>query len=150
MSPDGVGQGRMGSMNASNPEKGIPYASSILGNNLPVAAGLALAKKLRADGGIVAVITGDGAMEEGSFYETLTFARTYDLAFNIRGHMDVQAAYGTCCTRIGTALLNPVESETPIFEHFFVDGSTHITTMIFKRLKGNLVNAIQLFLNQFH
>jgi pyruvate dehydrogenase E1 component alpha subunit len=79
LEPAGLAQGRGGSMNLTNPAAGIVYTSSILGNNLCVAAGLALAKKVRAEAGLVLVVTGDGAMEEGSFYESLQFLKTFDL-----------------------------------------------------------------------
>lgn len=79
MLPTGIGEGRLGSMNLSNSSVGLPYSSSILGNNLPVAAGLALSKKVSEKPGIVFVVTGDGAMEEGSFYETLQMAKTFEL-----------------------------------------------------------------------
>lgn len=75
----GMAKGQLGSMNLANEEKGIVYTSSILGNNLPVAAGLSLAKKAIFDSGIVIVVTGDGAIEEGTFYETLVFAKSNNL-----------------------------------------------------------------------
>ncbi|MBN2141058.1 MAG: hypothetical protein JW718_08635 [Desulfovibrionaceae bacterium] len=75
----GLAQGRLGSMNLANPARGLVYSSSILGNNLCVAAGLALAKKVKAEPGAVLVVTGDGAMEEGAFYESLEFMASYDL-----------------------------------------------------------------------
>lgn len=76
---DGLNQGRSGSMNLSNKSKGIVYTSSILGNNLPVAAGLALGEKVKGSDGVVIVVTGDGAMEEGTFYESFVFARSNEL-----------------------------------------------------------------------
>jgi len=72
----GLGRGKLGSMNLANEEKNIVYTSSILGNNLPVAAGLALGKKAENFQGLVFVVTGDGAMEEGSFYESLEFMKS--------------------------------------------------------------------------
>ncbi len=72
----GAARGRLGSMNLAQPEKGVIYTSSILGNNLPVACGLAMAA---VAGQMVWVLTGDGAMEEGAFYESLVFARSHDL-----------------------------------------------------------------------
>ena len=42
---EGLAQGELGSMNLANESKGIIYTSSILGNNLSVAAGCALIKK---------------------------------------------------------------------------------------------------------
>lgn len=73
---EGLAGGQLGSMNLSNQEKNIVYTSSILGNNLGVAAGLALAKKVEKSEGLVFVITGDGAMEEGTFYECLEFMKS--------------------------------------------------------------------------
>ena len=45
LKPEGLAQGRLGSMNLNNPSKGVIYASSILGNDMPVASGYALGKK---------------------------------------------------------------------------------------------------------
>lgn len=79
LSPDGAAKGKLGSMNLAQPEQGIVYSSSILGNNLPVACGLALGKTVTGSSGIVIVLTGDGAMEEGTFYEGLVFAKSHGL-----------------------------------------------------------------------
>lgn len=80
MAPTGLGHGRLGSMNMANPDRGVVYVSSILGNNLSVAGGLALGQKLLGRNGVVIVTTGDGAMEEGTFSETLVLAKTLDLS----------------------------------------------------------------------
>lgn len=77
---NGLGKACFGSMNLANPRQGIVYASSILGNNLGVAAGIAMAHKIKRSKGIVFVVTGDGAMEEGGFYEALEFLGSHDLA----------------------------------------------------------------------
>tara|TARA_Y100000996_G_C22473611_1_gene623188 strand:+ start:239 stop:1159 length:921 start_codon:yes stop_codon:yes gene_type:complete len=77
---NGLAGGRLGSMNLSNPQKNIPYSSSILGNNLPVATGFALGNKLNKKNGIVIVVTGDGAIEEGAFYETIVFMKSNNLS----------------------------------------------------------------------
>jgi TPP-dependent pyruvate/acetoin dehydrogenase alpha subunit len=70
---EGLAGGKEGSMNLTNSKRGNPYTSSILGNNLGVGAGVALAIKAKRQDGVVFIVTGDGAMEEGSFYETLLF-----------------------------------------------------------------------------
>ena len=69
----GLGKGMLGSMNLSNTKKNIIYSSSILGNNLCVGAGYAYANKVIDNPGVVFIVTGDGAIEEGAFYETLLF-----------------------------------------------------------------------------
>lgn len=76
---NGLACGQLGSMNLANKERGIIYTASILGNNLCVAAGVALGKKVKKEDGIVIVVTGDGAMEEGAFYESLMFMKTFNL-----------------------------------------------------------------------
>lgn len=77
--PSGAGGGDLGSMNLAVPGTGIAYSSSILGNNFSVACGLAFAKVLKEEPGAVWVVTGDGAVEEGGFYEALVFARSHGL-----------------------------------------------------------------------
>ncbi len=68
---DGLAGGGLGSMNLVNKAAGIVYTSSVLGNNLSVATGVALARKLMDEPGITIVVLGDGGIEEGSFYEAL-------------------------------------------------------------------------------
>lgn len=79
LSPDGAAKGNLGSMNLTQPDRGTVYTSSILGNNMPVACGLALGKTVTGSSGIVIVLTGDGAMEEGTFYESLVFSKSHGL-----------------------------------------------------------------------
>ncbi|MEO5372884.1 MAG: thiamine pyrophosphate-dependent enzyme [Alphaproteobacteria bacterium] len=80
LSPEGIGGGRLGSMNMANPGRGILYTSSILANDLCVATGVALGGRLEGGpAGATFVVTGDGAMEEGAFYETLELAKSLDL-----------------------------------------------------------------------
>ena len=71
-----MANGQLGSMNLSNPDKNIYYSSSILGNNLPVGCGYALGNKMKNHNGVVFITTGDGAVEEGSFYESLLFLKS--------------------------------------------------------------------------
>lgn len=73
---EGLAHGELGSMNLANPKKKLIYSSSILGNNLAVASGLALAQKAKGGKGLVIVETGDGAAEEGAFYESLLFMKS--------------------------------------------------------------------------
>lgn len=79
LSAAGLSAGRLGSMNLANPARGLVYTSSILGNNLPVACGMALAHRERGSAARVFVLTGDGAMEEGAFWESLVFAQSHKL-----------------------------------------------------------------------
>ncbi|MBF0570603.1 MAG: hypothetical protein HQL12_01905 [Candidatus Omnitrophica bacterium] len=80
LKPQGLARGLLGSMNLDNDNRGVVYSSSILGNNLPVAAGLSLGNKVKSQESIVIVVTGDGAIEEGSFYESLVFLKSNGLS----------------------------------------------------------------------
>jgi TPP-dependent pyruvate/acetoin dehydrogenase alpha subunit len=66
-----------GSMNYYEKNSDIAYTSSILGNNFSVACGVA--KALKKKKGITICTTGDGAIEEGSFYESLLLAKYLEL-----------------------------------------------------------------------
>ena len=75
----GLAGGRLGSMNLMNPKAGNIYTSNILGNNLAVSLGVGMASKIRGDGSVTWAITGDGAIEEGIFYESVLFASSVGL-----------------------------------------------------------------------
>jgi len=76
---EGINKGKNGSMNIINPSKGINYTSSILGNNFSVALGISINKKfIKKTNSFTYVITGDGAMEEGTFTETLIISRKFN------------------------------------------------------------------------
>jgi TPP-dependent pyruvate/acetoin dehydrogenase alpha subunit len=79
LNPKGLASGKLGSMNLMNPKGGNIYTSNILGNNLSVALGVALSIKITKKEGVVWVITGDGAIEEGAFYEAILFASSLKL-----------------------------------------------------------------------
>lgn len=76
---EGLAGAELGSMNLANEKRNMAYTSSILGNNFPVAAGLALGQKIKGSNGLVIAVTGDGAIEEGSFYESLLFLKSNSL-----------------------------------------------------------------------
>lgn len=75
----GLNVARSGSMNLLNPERGIIYTSSILGNQFAVAPGVAMADKIAGRENVVIVMGGDGSMEEGAFYESMLMARSMEL-----------------------------------------------------------------------
>lgn len=70
----GPGKGKAGSMHLSSPEKGLIATSAVVGTTLPVAVGAALANQYRKRDDFVVAFLGDGAMEEGVFWESLNFA----------------------------------------------------------------------------
>lgn len=74
----GLSKGRFGSMNLINPTRGVLYTSSILANQFPVACGVALGSEICGFKSVTWVSGGDGAVEEGAFYESLLLARSID------------------------------------------------------------------------
>ena len=75
----GLASGKLGSMNLMNPTAGNIYTSNILGNNMAVSLGVGLASKIKGDQSVIWVVTGDGAIEEGVFYESALFASSAGL-----------------------------------------------------------------------
>lgn len=71
---NGCAEGKAGSMHMTNPEEGLILTSAVVGTTIPVAVGYAFAQKYRGKNNTVAVFFGDGAMEEGAFYESLNYA----------------------------------------------------------------------------
>lgn len=70
----GIGKGKAGSMHMFYPEKNFLGASAVVATIIPVAVGAAFAKKYKKERGLVFVFFGDGALEEGAFWESLNFA----------------------------------------------------------------------------
>ena len=78
---DGYCGGRSGSLHISAKELGVVLTSTIVGGELSMAPGVALAQKMGrgTPGGIVAVFFGDGAACEGIFHEALNLAVHWQL-----------------------------------------------------------------------
>src|SRR5438309_778362 len=70
----GCAKGKGGSMHMIAPSVQMWGTSAVVGTTIPHAVGYAYALKLRRRDGIVACFFGDGATEEGVFYESMNFA----------------------------------------------------------------------------
>lgn len=70
----GMAKGKAGSMHLSSVETGFLGASAIVASTLPVAVGAAFASKRKKSENTVAVFFGDGAVDEGDFWESLNLA----------------------------------------------------------------------------
>jgi TPP-dependent pyruvate/acetoin dehydrogenase alpha subunit len=75
----GYCQGRAGTFHVAAPEVGIIHTSAIVGGCLALAAGTAYAAQVNGEKKITVVFFGDGAMEEGVFYEALNIAKLWNL-----------------------------------------------------------------------
>lgn len=75
----GCAKGRGGSMHLIDIEHGILGASAVVGTTIPIAVGYALALKREGSSRLCVAFFGDGATEEGAFYESLNFASLHSL-----------------------------------------------------------------------
>lgn len=75
----GYCKGKSGSLHISAKELGVVLTSTIVGAELAMAPGVALAKQQLGEPGIVCVFFGDGAACEGRFHEALNLAATWRL-----------------------------------------------------------------------
>jgi len=76
---DGRYSGKSGSMHIASPENGHMSSSAIVASNIPVAVGAAWANKMQNNGKIVVVFFGDGAIDEGNFWESVNMACVWKL-----------------------------------------------------------------------
>jgi len=70
----GCSKGRGGSMHLVDPDHGILGSTAIVGGCMPLAAGAALSARMKGDGKISVAFFGDGAVDQGTFHETLNFS----------------------------------------------------------------------------
>jgi TPP-dependent pyruvate/acetoin dehydrogenase alpha subunit len=75
----GLCRGLGGSMHLVDAEHGLMGATGVVGGNLPLAAGDALAAKLRGTDQVTIVFFGDGAVQAGHFNETVNLAALWEL-----------------------------------------------------------------------
>lgn len=77
--PRGCCKGYGGSMHLLDRKKNFLGSIPILGSAIPIASGMAMANKFMKKKNLMVVFIGDGASEEGAFYETINMAGLYKL-----------------------------------------------------------------------
>ena len=75
----GTSGGKGGSMHLFDVSKGFMGGHAIVGGQMPLASGLALAIKYRGEDRAVLCVFGDGAVNEGAFHETMNLASLWKL-----------------------------------------------------------------------
>lgn len=70
----GCASGYGGSMHLIDHSAGFVAAVPIVGSSIPIAVGFSMADKIRAKSDVTFVFLGDGATEEGAFFESLDLA----------------------------------------------------------------------------
>ena len=77
---DGLSKGKAGSMHLAAPKQGVIGASAVVASTISHAVGAALASKIKGERNRIFVANfGDGAMEQGVFFESLNFAALHNL-----------------------------------------------------------------------
>ncbi len=75
----GCARGKGGSMHLIDMQRHMLGTSAVVGTVIPIAVGYALALAREGCGRMIACFLGDGATEEGCFYESLNFAALHKL-----------------------------------------------------------------------
>jgi pyruvate dehydrogenase E1 component alpha subunit len=107
----GCGRGKAGSMHLIDIEHGVLGASAVVGTTIPIALGYSLALQREGRGRVAVAFFGDGATEEGVFYESLNFASLHKLPvlfvcennfFAIHTPLEKRWATRRLCERVST------------------------------------------------
>jgi TPP-dependent pyruvate/acetoin dehydrogenase alpha subunit len=103
----GCCKGKGGSMHVGNMDRGMVPGIAIVGGGVPLAAGLALAFKMRKEPHVAVCFFGDGAVAEGAFHEGVNLAAIWDLpvVFVCENNL-----YGAS-TRVDQVMRNPKISD---------------------------------------
>lgn len=75
----GCCKGKGGSMHMGDLRKGVVPAIAIVGGNVPVATGIALAFKMKKEKRVAVSFVGDGATNEGAFHEAVNMGSIWSL-----------------------------------------------------------------------
>jgi len=76
---DGYCKGKSGSMHVACKEMGIIGSNGIVGAGIPIALGTAFASAFRGESKVTVCFFGDGAVNEGTFHESLNLASLWNL-----------------------------------------------------------------------
>ena len=118
----GTARGKGGSMHLNDFDKNFIPTSAIVSTAVPEAVGYAFAQKYKKQEGIVICYHGDGATDEGVFWESLNFASLHSLPIIFICENNKYAIYSHQNSR---SLNNPIVERAKAFgvSSFCVDGN---------------------------
>jgi TPP-dependent pyruvate/acetoin dehydrogenase alpha subunit len=99
----GVAKGKAGSMHLIDVSAGVMGASAVVASSISQAVGYALALRMRGESRAVACFFGDGAVEEGTFHESLNFASLKRLPVLFVCENNAYAIHSRQCDRQATS-----------------------------------------------
>ena len=109
----GCSRGRGGSMHLVDLDAGFMGTSAIVGNSIPIGVGLALSAQHRNSDQVSCVFFGDGATEEGVYYESLNFAAVRNLPvlfvcennlYSVYSPLEVRQPPGRCIATVASSM----------------------------------------------
>lgn len=124
----GTAQGKGGSMHLAAPEQGYLCSSAIVASTIPVAVGAAFANKRQQNGKIACVFFGDGALDEGVFWESLNVASVMQLPvllvcedndLAVHTFPDVRQGYRSITDPVGQFACHVLPAETSDAEELY-------------------------------
>lgn len=135
---DGCCRGIGGSMHLVDVDRGFMGATGVVGGNVPLAAGSALAAALEGADRVTVAFFGDGAVQAGHFHETVNLAALWRLPLVL------------VCENNGFAEFTPRSAHTPVervsdvvapygFERHTADGGN--ATAVWEAFEGVLAKA---------
>ncbi|TVR60695.1 MAG: pyruvate dehydrogenase (acetyl-transferring) E1 component subunit alpha [Spirochaetaceae bacterium] len=122
----GCSRGKGGSMHLFDVENHMLGGNGIVGAQIPVATGVALAQAYRKDGGVTLVYFGDGAIHQGSFHESLNLARVWNLpiVYIVENN---QFGMGTAVHRVSAVENFEVKAKAYDIPGIAIDGMDFVT-----------------------
>lgn len=138
----GCGKGKAGSMHMIHVESGLLATSAVVATTIPVATGAALANKMKGNDTPVIVFFGDGAVEEGAFWESLNFASLHKLNIVFVCEDNELAIHALPETRRGFKSFRDIAST---FDISFIEGDGSNVLEVFQKSKEALGNGPKLF-----
>jgi len=121
----GVASGKGGSMHLVDTAAGVMGTSAVVGTTIPHAVGYAYALKLQRSDSIVVSFFGDGAVDEGVFYESLNFAALKSLPiifvcennlYAIHTHQSMRQRNSNICERAASLGMPAERIEDDVFQ----------------------------------
>ena len=136
----GSSKGKAGSMHLSSAEHGYLGSSAIVGTHIPVAIGAAMANKVKKNENWVAVFFGDGAIDEGVFFESLNFACLHGLRVIFVCEDNGLAIHSHASTRHGYKSITDIVSQ---YNCHVVSSSSTVADELFSLVDEGKIAAME-------
>lgn len=117
-----------GSMHLCDPKKGFMGTSAIVASSISVAVGAAFANKVKGNGKVVVTFFGDGATDEGTFWESINVAALMripvifvceDNSLAVHTHLRQRKGYKDICKIINKFKCNVLKNDSTNVEYIY-------------------------------